>query len=173
MKEQIFKYRDQIHCVDIAIEEFTEKDAPELEKVFKIVWSQAYEYPKEWRKNRQPKKKEIIKEMKSGYHFFGSRNEEEKITGVYKLLVTDEGCFGEHQSILPEYAGKKIASAMYEQFIEYAKVQGCKKNYVNILEHHKACRWLVEKYGFCKVGDPFEQAEGMKVQKYERWCDEP
>ena len=156
--------------MEIVIEEFTEKDAEELENVFKKVWLKAYEYPSEWRKKRQVKKEEIVKEMRSGYHFFGSRNEKGKIVGVYKLLVTDKGCFGEQQSILPEYTGKGVASAMYEQFIEYAQAHNCKKNYVNILVTHKACIRLVEKYGFLKVGDVFEQAEGMRVQRYERCC---
>ncbi|MBU7030006.1 MAG: hypothetical protein HXS48_23950, partial [Theionarchaea archaeon] len=47
----------------VTIEEFTEKDAEDLEEVFHKVWSVSYEYPEEWRKNRQPKKEEIIKEM--------------------------------------------------------------------------------------------------------------
>lgn len=154
----------------VTIEEFTEKDAEELEGVFKKAWSQSYEYPEEWRKKRQIKKEKIISEMHSGYHFFGARNLQGIITGVYKLVVTDEGCFGEHQSILPEYTGQGIASAMYEQFIAYAEAHKCKKNYVNILLMHKASVYLVEKFGFSKVGEPFEQAKGMKVQQYERWC---
>jgi len=154
--------------VKVTIEEFTEKDAEDLEEVFHKVWSVSYEYPEEWRKNRQPKKEEIIKEMHAGYHFFGARNEQGTIIGVYKLMITEEGCFGEHQSILPEYTGKGVASAMYEQFIEYAETHGCKKNYVNILKTHEACIHLVEKYRFCKVGEEFEQAKGMTVQKYER-----
>lgn len=156
----------------VAIEEFTEKDAEQLEEVFKRTWSVSYEYPEEWRKKRQLTKEEIIEEMRSGYHFFGARTQQGKIVGVYKLMVTEEGCFGEHQSILPEYTGKGIASAMYEQFITYAKAHNCKKNYVNILETHKGCVRLVEKYGFSKVGEPFEQAKDMVVQRYERWCNE-
>ena len=152
----------------VTIEEFTEKDAEDLEEVFHKVWSVSYEYPEEWRKNRQPKKEDIIREMHVGYHFFGARNGQGTIIGVYKLVITEEGCFGEHQSILPEYTGKGVASAMYEQFIEYAETHGCKKNYVNILKTHKACIHLVEKYRFCKVGEEFEQAKGMTVQKYER-----
>lgn len=152
----------------VTIEEFTEKDAEELEKVFKKAWSVAYEYPEEWRKKRQLKKEEITKEMRNEYHYFGARNKQGNIIGVYKLIVTDEGCFGEHQSILPEYTGKGVASAMYGQFIEYARSHGCEKNYVNILKTHKACVYLVEKYGFCEVGEEFEQAKEMTVQRYER-----
>lgn len=155
----------------VTVEEFTEKDAEELEELFKKVWSVSYDYPAEWRKKRQLKKEEIIKEMNSGYHFFGSRNEKGEIIGVYKLLVTEEGCFGEHQSILPEYTGKGIASAMYEQFIAYAEAHQCKKSYVNILDKHETLKHLVEKFGFSKVRE-FEQAKGMKVQRYERECHE-
>ncbi len=153
------------------IEEFTEKDADELEDVFRKVWTVSCEYPEKWRKTRQLTKDEIIQEMHSGYHFFGARNQE-GIMGVYKLIVLDEGCFGEHQSILPAYTGKGIASAMYEQFIEYAKTLDSTRNFVYILETHTACIHLVEKFGFSPVGDPFEQAEGMFVQEYERLCYE-
>lgn len=153
--------------MDVTIEEFTEEDAEELEELFKIVWSKAYEYPAHWRKKRQMPKEQIIKEIHSGYHFFGVRNTDDTIIGVYKLKLTKEGCFGEHQSILPDYTGKNIASAMYEQFIQYAQEHNCTKNYVYVLVSHDACRHLVEKYGFVKV-DTFEQAPGMKVYKYER-----
>jgi GNAT superfamily N-acetyltransferase len=153
------------------IEEFTEEDAEELEELFKNVWSHAYEYPEEWREKRKISSQEIIREMRSGVRFFGARDKN-KIVGVYKVLITEEGCFGEHQSILLEYAGKGIASAMYEQFIQVARDTCCRKNYVNILINHRGCLHLVEKYGFSKVGPVFEQAPGMKVQKYERWCHE-
>jgi RimJ/RimL family protein N-acetyltransferase len=155
--------------VRITIEEFAEADAAELEEVFARVWSVSYEYPEEWRKKRQIPKEKIVKDMQSGYHYFGARKNG-KIVGVYKLIETDEGCFGEHQSILPPYTGEGIASAMYEQFIQYAQNNGCKKNYVYILESHKACIHLVKKYGFSRVGTGFEQAAGMKVYQYERWC---
>lgn len=158
--------------VQMIVEEFSEKDAEELEKVFKRVWPYALEYPPAWREKRQLRKGEIVKEMRTGYHFFGSKNEKGEVIGVYKLLITEEGCFGEHQSILPEYAGIGVASAMYEQFIEYARMHGCRKNYVNILVTHEACIRLVEKYRFSKVGEVFEQAKGMKVQRYERLCHE-
>jgi GNAT superfamily N-acetyltransferase len=153
------------------IEEFTEEDAEELEELFKNVLSHAYEYPREWREKRKISSQEIIREMRSGVRFFGARDKN-KIVGVYKVLITEEGCFGEHQSILLEYAGKGIASAMYEQFIQVARDTCCRKNYVNILINHRGCLHLVEKYGFSKVGPVFEQAPGMKVQKYERWCHE-
>ena len=156
----------------IHIKEFTENDAGELEDLFKKVWPESREYPEEWRKKRQLTREEITTEMHSGFHYFGARNEKGEITGVYKLKVTEEGCFGEHQSILPECTGDGIASAMYEQFINYATTHKCIKNYVYILETHFACIHLVEKYGFYPVGDTFEQAEGMWVQKYERRCHE-
>lgn len=156
----------------IIVEEFSEKEAEELETVFKRVWSQAFEYPSEWREKRKLTREQIVEEMQTGYHFFGSRNEKGEIIGVYKLLITEEGCFGEHQSILPEYTGTGVASLMYEQFIEYAREHGCTKNYVNILTTHKRCIRLVEKFGFSKVGQVFEQAKGMRVQRYERLCHE-
>ena len=149
------------------IEEFTEKDADELEEVFRKVWTVSCEYPEKWRKTRQLTKDEIIQEMHSGYHFFGARNQK-GITGVYKVIVLDGGCFGEHQSILPGYTGKGIASAMYEQFIQYGKAHDCTRNFVYILKTHTSCIHLVEKFEFSPVGDPFEQAEGMFVQEYER-----
>lgn len=150
----------------IVVEEFTEEDAQRIEHVLNRVWSQSFEYPSTWREKRQLKKEEIVQEMRNGYHFFGVRDEG-KVVGVYKLILTEEGCFGEHQSILPEYTDRGIASAMYDQFIAYAEAHHCIP-YVNILVTHKACKRLVEKHGFSKVGEEFEQAEGMKVQKYAR-----
>jgi RimJ/RimL family protein N-acetyltransferase len=158
--------------VDITIEKFTEDDAEELQKVFTKTWSISYEYPPEWRKTRQLSKKEIIQEMESGYQFFGARDIYGKIMGVYKLRITEDGCFGEHQSILPEYAHEGVASAMYEQFIQYAESHGCTKLYVNVLEQHAACVHLVKKFGFQKEGPIFEQIKGMPVQRYVRWCTE-
>jgi RimJ/RimL family protein N-acetyltransferase len=158
--------------VHITIEQFTEDDAAELQEVFAKTWSVSYEYPPEWRKTRQLSEKDIIEEMKSGYHFFGARDTDGKIMGVYKLHITEEGCFGEHQSILPGYAHEGVASAMYEQFIQYAKRHGYVKIYVNVLEQHAACEHLVEKFGFHKEGSVFEQARGMRVQRYVKWCSE-
>ncbi|MBU6999135.1 MAG: GNAT family N-acetyltransferase [Theionarchaea archaeon] len=153
------------------IEEFKEEDAEELERLFKNVWSRAYEYPEKWREKRKITSQEIIREMHSGVRFFGARDQK-KIVGCYKLQITEEGCFGEHQSILPEYTGQGIASAMYEQFLQFARDHCCKKNYVNVLLNQKESLHLVEKYGFSRVGPVFEQAPGMNVQKYERGCHE-
>ncbi|MBU7031240.1 MAG: GNAT family N-acetyltransferase [Theionarchaea archaeon] len=152
--------------------ELTENDAEDLEDVFEKTWSISCEYPPGWRRERQLSREEIVEEMRCGYHFFGAKDSNGKIMGVYKLSITDEGCFGEQQSILPEYSGRGLASAMYEQFIRYAQDHGYEKNYVNVLEHHTACIHLVEKYGFEKEGIIFEQAEGMRVQRYVRWCTE-
>ncbi|MBU7015159.1 MAG: GNAT family N-acetyltransferase [Theionarchaea archaeon] len=153
------------------IEEFTEEDAEELEDLFTKVWSCAHEYPEAWRERRKISSQKVKQEMQSGFRFFGARDRG-KIVGCYKLLITEEGCFGEHQSILPDYVGQGIASAMYSQFIQFAHDQHCRKNYVNILTSHRGCLRLVEKYGFSKKGPVFEQAPGMTVQKYERWCHE-
>jgi len=62
---------------------------------------------------------EIKKEMGSGYFFFGVRIDG-KLVGVYKASIAERGCFGEQQAVLPEYRAQSVASAMYEQFFEFA-----------------------------------------------------
>ncbi len=150
--------------------ELTEDDAEAIEQLFKEVWPYATEYPEEWRKNRMLPKDKIIDEMRHGYHYFGIKVEEfdNKLAGLYKALITPEGCFGEHQSINPKYARKGMGGAMYKQFIEFAKKMGCKRNYCNILIGQLPSEKLVTKFGFKKVGEPYEQAKGMFVQMYER-----
>jgi hypothetical protein len=148
------------------VKELSEQDAAEIEALFKKVWSSAYEYPEEWRKQRMLTKEQIIKEMQNGYHYFGIKVNG-KLVGLYKALITDRGLFGEHQSVDPDYRGLGLATAMYSQFISYARKHNLKRVYVNILASQIASRKIVEKMSFSKKGKEFEQAKGMKVQTYE------
>ncbi len=147
--------------------ELTEDDAEAIEQLFKAVWPYATEYPEQWRKNRMLSKQAIIDEMRSGYHYFGIKVEG-KLAGLYKALISPEGCFGEHQSIDPKLARRGMGGAMYKQFIEFAKEMGCKRNFCNILIGQIPSEKLVKKFGFRKLGEPYEQAKGMLVQMYER-----
>ena len=110
---------------------------------------------------------QIIKEMREGYHYFGSRLEGQ-IVGLYKARVTDKGLYGEHQTVRPQCRTTGLASAMYIQFAEYGRLHGCKRNYCNILVGQEVGERLMKKFGFRPWGDPYEQAEGMLVQLYER-----
>ncbi len=147
--------------------ELTEDEAEAIEQLFKAVWPYATEYPEQWRKNRMLSKQAIIDEMRSGYHYFGIKVEG-KLAGLYKALISPEGCFGEHQSIDPKLARRGMGGAMYKQFIEFAKEMGCKRNFCNILIGQIPSEKLVKKFGFRKLGEPYEQAKGMLVQMYER-----
>ena len=110
---------------------------------------------------------EIVGEMKSGHLYFGIALDE-MIVGVYKARIRGDMCFGEHQSIHPSCRAAGLAEAMYDQFFELAKRTNCRKNVVNILIGHGIGELCVRRYSFQKVGEPFEQAEGMLVQRYER-----
>ncbi|MHC1579613.1 MAG: GNAT family N-acetyltransferase [Candidatus Alkanophagales archaeon] len=147
--------------------ELGKEDAEEIERVFREVWPRAYEYPEGWRRKRTMTAEQIRKEMDEGYHYFGVRVGG-RLVGVYKAKITERGCFGEQQSILPEFRNRGIASAMYEQFIEFARRNKCKVNYVNILVGQESGERLVRKFGFRKVGKPYEQYPGMLVQMWER-----
>jgi len=169
-KESIFGLKRTILSTRITetdVKELSEQDVAEIEALFKKVWSSAYEYPEEWRKQRMLSKKEIIEEMRQGYHYFGIKVNG-KLVGLYKALITDYGLFGEHQSVDPNYRGLGLATAMYNQFIDYAKRHHIKRVYVNILASQIASKKIVEKLGFRKKGKEFEQARGMKVQTYEK-----
>lgn len=152
------------------VEEFGEEDCEELERLFKTVWPTATEYPEHWRKSRMLGSAQILEEMRSGCRFFGVRDKG-KIVGVYKARITENECFGEHQSILSSYRGSGIASLMYDQFKNLAKENGCRINIVNVLIGQEPTLRLVEKHGFHKVGRPFEQSPGMPVQRFERQVD--
>jgi hypothetical protein len=147
------------------VKELSERDAAEIEALFKRVWPYAYEYPEEWRKRRMLTKKQIIKEMRKGYHYFGIKIHG-KLVGLYKALITEKGLFGEHQTVDPNYRGLGLATAMYHQFINYARKNNLKKAYVNILASQIPSKKIVKKLGFLKEGKEFEQAKGMKVQTY-------
>ncbi|HID19585.1 MAG TPA: GNAT family N-acetyltransferase [Methanophagales archaeon] len=145
----------------------SEEDAKDISALYKEVWPKAYEYPKEWREKRAMSEAEVKSEMDHGYYFFGVRIEG-KLVGVYKASITDRGCFGEQQVVTPEYSAQGVASAMYEQFYEFAKANKCKVNYVNILAGNKPCERAMKKFNFYKTGEPWEQSKGMLVQTYER-----
>ena len=152
----------------LRVEELTEADAPKISLLFRKVWLEiAEEYPEEWRKSRALSKTQILEEMKEGYRFFGIRGRRQ-LVGVYKVLFTSKGLFGEHQSVHPSFRKQGLATAMYEHFINYAKTHKLEKVYVNILLSQTASRKTVEKMGFHKIGNPFEQSKGMLVQTYEK-----
>jgi GNAT superfamily N-acetyltransferase len=152
------------------MEEFGEEDCAELERLYRTVWPTAVDYPEHWRKRRMLTADQVAEEMRNGIRFFGVRDEG-KIVGVYKARISEEECFGEHQTILPSHRGSGIASLMYDQFKGLARAKGCRINSVNVLTGQKPTLKLVEKHGFHKVGDPFEQSPGMLVQRYERRVD--
>jgi len=170
-EESIFGFKQRMFRKTIAseseVEELSVEDAPEVEALFKRVWSTAHEYPEEWRKGRILSREQILKDIHNGYHYFGVRIDN-KLAGVYKALITEEGLLGEHQSVDPDFRGIGLATAMYHQFIRFARQNNCKKAYVNILANQAASRKIVEKMGFQKRGQEYEQAKGMIVQMYEK-----
>jgi hypothetical protein len=110
---------------------------------------------------------QVIQEMREGYHFFGSRLKG-KIVGVYKAKITEQGLLGEQQTVNEECRDTGLASAMYIQFAEYGRKHGCIRNYCNILVGQIVGEKLMKKFGFRPWGGPYEQVEGMWVQRYER-----
>ncbi len=147
------------------------ENAKEIAALYKKVWPEAYEYPEEWREKRVMSEAELKKEMDSGYFFFGVHIDGQ-LAGVYKASITERGAFGEQQAVLPEYRDMSVASAMYEQFYEFAKANKCKVNYVNILAGNEPCERAMNKFNFYKIGEPWEQSKGMLVQTYERKVEE-
>lgn len=152
---------------EIKVERLSPKDAKEIESLFKEVWPTAVEYPKGWRKKRMLNRKEIIEEMEEGYYYFGMRKDG-RIVGVYKASINGGTVLGEHQSVHPDYTGQGLATAMYEQIVNFARGKGCKRIHVNVLVNQAASRKCAEKLNFHKKGDPYEQYKGMVVQLYER-----
>jgi len=152
---------------DLKVELLDERDAYEIVNIYKAVWSSAERYPPEWRMYRQYTKEQVLSDMKEGYYYFGVRKDG-RLIGCYKALITEKGCFGEQQAVLPEYRNTGAAQAMYEQFINFAKEKGCKRNYVNVLADDLVCDRILKKYDFEKWGEPYEQTKGMLVQMYER-----
>ena len=152
---------------EIRIVEFDKSDAEEISELFRQVWPLANDYPEEWRKKRMYGPEQIIEDMENGYHYFGARLGG-KILGVYKAIITDRGLFGEQQTVHPSCQATGLASAMYMQFAEYGRSNGCKRNYCNILVGQEAGEKLMKRFGFRPRGEPFDQIDGMKVQTYER-----
>jgi len=155
----------------IQIVEFTEEDAEEISQLFHEVWPLETDYPPSWRRKRMYSPEKVIEEMRAGYHYFGARLNG-KIVGVYKAKITDEGLYGEHQTVSPSCRASGLASAMYIQFAEYARAHGLRRNYCNILVGHKVGERLMKKFGFRPCGEPYEQDAGMLVQMYERMLDD-
>jgi hypothetical protein len=132
-----------------------------------LVWSQATEYPPAWRRKRCLKADQIIAEMRSGYHYFGAR-QEGQITGFYKASLIPEGLRGEHQTVHPDFRHQGLVRAMYRQFLLYAWRHQAPANLCNILVSQKRMCQLVEGLGFKPHGPPYEQSPGMLVQLYRR-----
>ena len=152
---------------EIRIIEFGESDAQDISELFRQVWPLATEYPEHWRRKRMYSAEEVVEDMRNGYHYFGARLQG-RIVGLYKTKITNDGLYGEHQTVRPECRATGLASAMYLQFAEYGRAHGCKRNYCNILVGQEVGEKLMQKYGFHPWGEPYEQSEGMLVQKYER-----
>jgi GNAT superfamily N-acetyltransferase len=151
--------------------QLSKADAKNISALYKAVWLNAYDYPKEWREKRAISEDEVKREMNSGYFFFGVYAKGE-LVGVYKASITERGCYGEQQAVLLEYQNQGVAYAMYEQFLELAKANKCAVNYVNILVGNEPCERAMKRYNFYKTGEPWEQCKGMLVQTYERKVEE-
>jgi len=150
------------------VEEMSPVDAVDIAKLFHEVWlGDAKEYPEEWRRKRALGREAILEEMAGGFHYFGIRIDG-MLACVYKALIEDEVCLGEHLSVSPNHQGKGLASVMYEHFLKFAKKSRCKKARANILVGHEINERFVRKYGFEKAGEPFHQAASMLVQAWER-----
>jgi len=170
-KESIFGLKEEslakIKVNETHVKELTQEHAPQIEVLLKKVWSTAYEYPEEWRKARILTKEQVLNEMSAGFYYFGVIIND-KLVGVYKAIVADDGLLGEHQSVDPVYKGLGLATAMYHQFIRFAKENNCKKVYVNTLVNQAASIKILKKMKFRKRGQEYEQAKSMKVQTYEK-----
>jgi len=173
-KESIFGLKKENAAVaqaeKVDVKELSEMDAHPIEVLLKKVWPTAYEYPEEWRNKRMLTEEQILREMKGGYHYFGIKVDG-KLAGFYKASITEEGLFGEHQTVDADFRGLGLATAMYRQFIGFAKENDCKKVYLNSLTSQIASKKILEKMGFVKKGQEYEQAKGMMVQMYELDCE--
>jgi GNAT superfamily N-acetyltransferase len=156
---------------EIRIIEFTEEDASEISELFRQVWPLATDYPEEWRKKRMYTPEQIIHDMRSGYHYFGSRLAG-RIVGLYKAIITEKGLYGEHQTVRPECRSSGLASAMYIQFAEYCREHHCPRTYCNVLVGQEVGERLMKKFGYTPWGEPYEQAKGMLVQMYEHLLED-
>jgi GNAT superfamily N-acetyltransferase len=151
--------------------QLSKADAKDISALYMAVWLKACDYPEEWREKRAMSEDVITNEMDAGYLFFGV-HEKDTLVGVYKISLTERGCYGEQQAVLLEYQNRGVAYAMYEQFLEFAKTNKCRVNYVNILIGNEPCERAMKKYNFYKTGEPWEQSKGMCVQTYERKVEE-
>ena len=158
---------EEFPAEEIRIIEFSEEDKEEISELFRQVWPLATEYPEHWRKERIYTPEQIEEDMRSGYHYFGSRLQG-SIVGLYKAIITEKGLYGEHQTVQPECRVTGLASAMYLQFAKYGRAQGCKRNYCNSLVGQDVGEKLMKKFGFQPWGEPYYHSEGMLVQMYER-----
>lgn len=93
--------------------QLSKEDAKDIAALYQAVWQKACDYPKEWREKRAMSAEEIRKEMDSGYFFFGVHVKNE-LVGVYKVTLTELGCYGEQQAVLLRYQNQGVAYAMYE-----------------------------------------------------------
>jgi len=151
---------------DFRVERLSENDAAEVEELLREVWPKATEYPEKWRRARVIGRRQIIDEMKTGFHYFGVRLNG-KIVGFYKAHVLGDAYIGEHQSVHPAYRGRGLARAMYKHFIQFARETGYRRIRVNVLPSQVASVKLMEKFGFKKVKE-YEQISGMPVHLYEK-----
>jgi RimJ/RimL family protein N-acetyltransferase len=152
---------------DTIVEILSPIDAEKIEMLFQKVWPNATEYPIEWRKKRMLNQEQIVLEMNSHYRYFGIKMNNQ-IIGLYKTHSNGNTIYGEHQTIHPLYRGQGLAIKMYEQLIEFAKEKKIRKIQVNILEDQIASKKCVDKLGFQKKGELWEQSKGMIVQTYQK-----
>jgi len=150
---------------EFMVERLSENDAAELEELLREVWPKATEYPEKWRRARMIGRRQIIDEMKSGFHYFGVRLNG-KIVGFYKARALGDAYIGEHQSVHPASRGLGLARAMYKHFAQFARETGYRRIRVNVLPSQIASVKLMKKFGFKKVRE-YEQVPGMLVHLYE------
>ena len=150
---------------EFRVEKLSEADATEIERLLREVWPKADEYPRAWRNARMIGRKEIVKEMKTGLYYFGTKTND-RVIGVYKASIIGDSVVGEHQSVHPEYRRRGMAEAMYDQFIIFAKQIGCKNVLVNVLPSQLASTRIVKRHGFVKIRE-YEQIPGMLVHLYQ------
>lgn len=157
----------ELPAEEIRVIEFGVEDAQEISDLLRHVWPLAHDYPEDWRTRRMYTVEQVIEEMRSGFHYFGSRLGG-NIVGLYKASITELGLYGEQQTVIPACRTSGLASAMYIQFDEYGRANGCIRVYCNILVGQDAGVRLMKKFGFRLWGDPYEQHPGMLVQMYEK-----
>ncbi|UCE15733.1 MAG: GNAT family N-acetyltransferase [Candidatus Bathyarchaeota archaeon] len=151
---------------ELTVKRLFENDAAEVEELLREVWPKAAEYPEKWRSARIIGQRQIMNEMKTGFHYFGVRLNR-KIVGFYKARVLKDAYIGEHQSVHPAYRGRGLARAMYKHFIQFARETEYRRICVNVLPSQVASVKLMEKFGFKKVKE-YEQIPGMLVHLYEK-----